>query len=136
MNTLISIFRNDLTGVPSLEAVQLLNRMIKERHFNVHPEVLTCLLYLRLKSELGVRASESRVDKEEKTETNTKGKTANRKNKGKSTDRPYLSKRAKKARKEKKEIEREVREAEAEVDKEERARTVSDRRGVLLPFPD
>lgn len=110
--------------------------MIKERHFNVHPEVLTCLLYLRLKSELGVRASESRVDKEEKTETNTKGKTANRKNKGKSTDRPYLSKRAKKARKEKKEIEREVREAEAEVDKEERARTVSDRRDVLLPFPD
>ncbi|KAG8217486.1 nucleolar complex-associated protein-domain-containing protein [Butyriboletus roseoflavus] len=123
LNTLINIFRNDLTGVPSLEAVQLLNRMVKERHFNVHPDVLTCLLYLRLKSELGVRASDSRVDKEEKTEMNTKGKTAGRRNKGKSTERPYLSKRAKKAVKEKKVIEREVREAEAEVDKEERART-------------
>ncbi|KAF8559543.1 nucleolar complex-associated protein 3 [Imleria badia] len=122
LNTLISIFRNDLTGIPSLEAVQLLNRMIKERHFNVHPEVLTCLLHLRLKSELGVRASDSRVDKEEKTKTHPKGKTGSRKTKGKSAEQPYLSKKTKKAFKEKKEIEREVRDAEAEVDKEERAR--------------
>jgi nucleolar complex protein 3 len=126
----IGIFRNDLTGVPSLEAVQLLNRMIKERHFNVHPDVLTCLLHLRLKSELGVRASDSRADKEDKTKT--KGKMSNRRTKGKSTDQPYLSKNTKKALKEKKGIEREVREAEAEVDKEERARMVSDGRDVLL----
>lgn len=118
MTTLINIFRRDLTGVPSLEAVQLLNRMIKERHFNVHPEVLTCLFYLRLKSELNVRASDSRVDKE----ASDKGK---RTNKG---SRPYLSKKARKALKERKVIEREVREAEAEVDKEERAKTVSGRR--------
>ncbi|KAH0830537.1 nucleolar complex-associated protein-domain-containing protein [Lanmaoa asiatica] len=123
LKTLISIFRNDRTGVPSLEAVQLLNRMIKERHFNVHPEVLTCLSYLRLKRELGVRASDSRVDREEKTKTCLKGRAASCRTKGKSTDRPYLSKKTKKALKEKKEIEREVREAEAEVDKEERART-------------
>ncbi|KAF8447996.1 nucleolar complex-associated protein-domain-containing protein [Boletus edulis BED1] len=122
LNTLISIFQNDLTGVPSLEAVQLLNRMVKERHFNVHPEVLTCLLHLRLKSELGVRASHSTTDKEDKTKAYPKGKTANRKARGRSTEQPYLSKKAKKALKEKKEIEREVREAEAEVDKEERAR--------------
>ena len=119
--------------MPSLEAVQLLNRMIKERHFNVHPEVLTCLLYLRLKSELSVRASDSRVDKEDKTKIHPKGKTAT---KGKSTDRPYLSKKARKALKEKKGIKREVREAEAEVDKEERARTVSDGRDVPLRLPD
>ncbi|KAI9566460.1 nucleolar complex-associated protein-domain-containing protein [Boletus coccyginus] len=120
LNTLISIFRNDLTGVPSLEAVQLLNRMIKERHFKVHPEVLTCLLHLRLKSELSTRGSDSRVDKEEQTKT--KGRTASRRTKGKSTDQPYLSKKTKKALKEKKGIEREVREVEAEVDKEERAK--------------
>lgn len=125
LSTLINIFRNDLTGVPSLEAVQLLNRMIKERHFHVHPEVLTCLLHLRLKNELNVRASDSRVDKEDKNETHPKGKTAVR---GKTTERPYLSKKARKALKEKRGIEREVREAEAEVDKEERARTVSDGR--------
>ncbi|KAG9318448.1 nucleolar complex-associated protein-domain-containing protein [Chiua virens] len=123
LNTLISIFRNDVTGIPSLESVQLLNRMVKERHFKVHPEVLTCLLYLRLKSELGVRASNSRVDKEEKPDAHRKGKVASYRNKGKSSDQPYLSKKARKALKEKKEIEREVREAEAEVDKEERART-------------
>ncbi|KIJ17377.1 hypothetical protein PAXINDRAFT_175850 [Paxillus involutus ATCC 200175] len=122
LNTLICIFRDDLSGVPSLEAVQLLNRMIKERHFNVHPEVLTCLLHLRLKNELGVRASDSKADKEDKTKTHSKGKAAARRAKGKSTEQPHLSKKAQKALKEKKEIEREVREAEAEVDKEERAK--------------
>ena len=104
--------------------------MIKERHFNVHPDVLTCLLHLRLKSELGVRASDSRVDKEEKTKI--KSKTVIRRTKGKSTELPYLSKKTKKALKEKQGIEREVREAEAEVDKEERARMVSDGRDGLL----
>lgn len=119
MNTLISIFRQDQTGTPSLEAVQLLNRMIKERHFNVHPEVLTCLLHLRLKTELNVRASDSKVDKN----TQSKGKAAARRAKGKPTEQPHLSKKAQKILKERKEIEREMRDAEAEVDKEERANT-------------
>ncbi|KAH7889728.1 nucleolar complex-associated protein-domain-containing protein [Phlebopus sp. FC_14] len=122
LNTLITIFRDDLTGIPSLEVVRLLNRMIKERHFAVHPEVLTCLLHLRLKSELTVRASDSRVDKEDKINGHSKSKAASRRAKGK-TDQPHLSKKAKKALKERKEIEREVREAEAEIDKEERAKT-------------
>ncbi|KAG2132483.1 nucleolar complex-associated protein-domain-containing protein [Suillus bovinus] len=119
MNTLISVFREDQTGAPSLEVVQLLNRMIKERHFNVHPEVLTCLLHLRLKTELNVRASDSRVDKN----MQSKGKAAARRAKGKPTEQPHLSKKAQKALKERKEIEREMRDAEAEVDKEERANT-------------
>ncbi|KAG1772641.1 nucleolar complex-associated protein-domain-containing protein [Suillus occidentalis] len=117
MNTLISIFREDQTGTPSLEAVQLLNRMIKEKHFNVHPEVLTCLLHLRLKTELNVRASDSKVDKN----IQSKGKAAARRAKGKPTEQPHISKKAQKALKERKEIEREMRDAEAEVDKEERA---------------
>ncbi|KAG1756821.1 nucleolar complex-associated protein-domain-containing protein [Suillus paluster] len=119
MNTLISIFQEDQTGTPSLEAVQLLNRMIKERHFNVHPEVLTCLLHLRLKTELNIRASDSKVDKN----IQSKGKAAARRAKGKPTEQPHLSKKAQKALKERKEIEREMRDAEAEVDKEERANT-------------
>jgi nucleolar complex protein 3 len=45
--------QSDLTGVPSLEAVRLLNRMIKERRYQVHPNLLSCLLHLRLKTELG-----------------------------------------------------------------------------------
>ena len=104
--------------------------MIKERHFNVHPDVLTCLLYLRLKSELSVRASDSRVDTEDKTRGR---RTAT---KGKSTDHPYLSKKARKTLKEKKGIEREVREAGAEVDKEERAKTVSDGRASRFRCAD
>lgn len=97
--------------------------MVKEKRFNIHPEVLSCLLHLRLKTELGVRASESRTDKEVKI--HSKGKGAARRAKGKATDQPHLSKKAQMALKEKKEIEKEFREAEAEVDKEERANTVS-----------
>ncbi|KAG5221664.1 nucleolar complex-associated protein [Salix suchowensis] len=107
------VFRNDLTGQPSLELVRLLNRMVKERRFNVHPNVLTCLLSLRLKTELGVRASESKADPNEPPPKIKKDKK----------EQLHLSKKAKKVMKEKKEIEREFREAEAEVDKEERAVT-------------
>ncbi|KAI6128632.1 nucleolar complex-associated protein-domain-containing protein [Pisolithus croceorrhizus] len=132
LNTVISIFRNDLTGVPSLEIVQLLNKMIKERHFKVHPEVLTCLLHLRLKSELDVRASDTKVDRTEKLKKYSQGKAASRRSKGKPTDQPHLSKKAQKAFKERKEIEKEVREAEAEVDKEERAGTHTDTLKLLF----
>ncbi|KAI6105319.1 hypothetical protein EV401DRAFT_1892911 [Pisolithus croceorrhizus] len=104
--------------------------MIKERHFKVHPEVLTCLLHLRLKSELDVRASDTKVDRAEKLKKYSQGKAASRRSKGKPTDQPHLSKKAKKTFKERKEIEKEVREAEAEVDKEERAGTVL--RGLIV----
>lgn len=124
MNTLISVFRADLTGVPSLEIVRLLNRMIKERRFNVHPDVLTCLAHLRLKTELGIRASDSKADGPGDGAM-TKGKAAARRAKGKAADQPHLSKKAKKALKEKKEIQKEMQEAAAEVDKEERATNVS-----------
>jgi nucleolar complex protein 3 len=104
--------------------------MIKERRFNVHPDVLSCLLHLRLKTELGVRSSESRADKEEHQKIQSKGKAAARRAKGKATDNPHLSKRLKKVLKEKKEIEREFRDAEAEVNKEERASTV----GIFMKY--
>ena len=126
LDTLIKVFRADNTGEPSLEVVRLLNRMIKERRFNVHPDVLTCLAHLRLKTELGVRASDSQVDKPQ-TKTISKGRAAARRAKGKATDQPHLSKKAKKALKERKEIEKEMHEAAAEVDKEERAANVSGR---------
>jgi hypothetical protein len=123
LDTLVVLFRADADGQASLEAVRLLNRMIKERRFAVHPAVLSCLLHLRLHSELGVRASETHADKEQK-KAHTSGKAAARRAKGKAADAPHLSKKAKTALKEKKEIEREMREAGAEVDKEERATNV------------
>ncbi|KAI0082699.1 nucleolar complex-associated protein 3 [Panus rudis PR-1116 ss-1] len=124
LNALIKVFRADLTGVPSLEIVRLLNRMIKERKFNVHPEVLSCLLHLRLKTELGVRASDSKADKAGDQGPGGKklarSRAAAKRAKGKNTDQPHLSKKARKTLKESQEIEKEMREAAAEVDKEER----------------
>jgi nucleolar complex protein 3 len=121
LETFIYIFKNDLTGVPSLEAVRLINRMIKERNFNIHPKVLSCLSHLRLRSELGsVRASERHADKQGRREVKSK------KQKGvKMKDKPYVTKKAKKVLKEMKAIQAEMEEAEAEVDKEERANQVS-----------
>lgn len=114
--SLITVFRQDLSGVPSLEIVRLLNRMIKERHFKIHPNVLSCLLHLRLRTELGIRASDKSADKPEiKVAKHAKGSKPSK---------VYLSKRAKKALEEQKEINRELREAEAEVDKEEKKSTV------------
>ncbi|TBU65922.1 nucleolar complex-associated protein 3 [Dichomitus squalens] len=124
LDTLIKVFRADNSGEPSLEIVRLLNRMIKERKYNVHPEVLSCLLHLRLKSELGVRASETKADKDNGAgggKTFSKGRAATRRAKGKAVDQPHLSKKAKKVLKERKEIEKEMHEAAAEVDKDERA---------------
>ncbi|KAI0302257.1 nucleolar complex-associated protein-domain-containing protein [Russula brevipes] len=118
LDSVISMFRADETGVPSLEFVRLLNRMVKERRFNVHSNVLTCLLHLRLKTELGVRASEAKVEREEiKREKVKRGK----KSKGQGAVSTHLSKNARKALKERKEIEKEMKEAEGSVDKEERA---------------
>lgn len=124
------MFRADNTGVPSLELVRLLNRMIKERKFNVHPEVLSCLLHLRLKTELGVRASETKADKDDANKSQAKGRRGKGKGKG---EQVHLSKKAKKVLKERKEIEKEMREAEAEVDKEERAVTVRLRVAPCVP---
>ncbi|KAH7340952.1 CBF/Mak21 family-domain-containing protein [Rhizoctonia solani] len=119
-NALITMIRSDATGTPSLEAVRLLNRMIKERRFMIHPKVLNCLLHLRLKTELGVRANRETIDrpdeKKERVKKLRKGKKANTKE-----GQVYLSKKAKKALKANKEIEGEMAEAAAEVDREERA---------------
>ena len=122
LDSVITVFRADETGVPSLEVVRLLNRMIKERRFNVHSNVVTCLLHLRLKTELGVRASEEKVERETKREKLKRGKKLQGQGAAAST---HLSKKARKALKERKEIQKEMKEAEASVDREERASNVS-----------
>jgi nucleolar complex protein 3 len=93
--------------------------MIKERHYRVHPNVLACLLHLRLRSELG--------QMREKGKGKGKGKdSAFQEVKAKSeTRKKWMTKNKKKAEKERKEVEKEMEEAEAEVDTEERATVVS-----------
>ncbi|TFY66421.1 hypothetical protein EVG20_g4670 [Dentipellis fragilis] len=104
-------FRVNLMGV----VVARLSRRSwdEERKFRMHPDVLTCLLYLRLKTELGVRASQATVERLD--DRAKKGK------KPKKGEPVHLSKKSKKARKENKEIEKEMKEAEADIDREERA---------------
>ena len=113
-------------GQASLEVVRLLNRMIKERRFRVHPNVMFCLLDLRLKTELGgVRASQTQAEKDKPEDGMSKDKAAARRAKGKPNSQPHLSKNARKKLKEVEEIQKEMREANAEVDREERAAMVS-----------
>lgn len=124
LNSIISVFRNDANGSASLELVRLLNRMTKERHYRVHPNVLSCLLHLRLKSELkGVRASQngSSKDADKKKTKPTKVKMSKKERKAAN---PHMSKKAKEAAKELKKIEQEMEEAAAEVDEEDRASQV------------
>ncbi|KAF9052602.1 nucleolar complex-associated protein-domain-containing protein [Panaeolus papilionaceus] len=113
--TIVEVFREDTTGTPSLELVRLLNRMVKERQFKIHPNVLSCLLHLRLRTELGVRASTTRAEKIEEPERGKKSFKARK------AEKIHLSKKAKKVYREHKEIEKEMKEAEAVVDREERS---------------
>ncbi|KAF9532946.1 nucleolar complex-associated protein-domain-containing protein [Crepidotus variabilis] len=124
LDSLITVLREDLTGLPSLEIVRLLNRMVKERHFKVHPNVLSCLLHLRLRTELGVRASDKYADKPE----TRKGKHS----KEKKAQQVHLSKKTRKVLKEQKEINKDLREAEAEVDKDERRTTQTETLKLLF----
>lgn len=124
LSSLIQVFKSDATGEASLDGVRLINRMVKERGFSVHPNALRCLLHLRLKQELGVRSSLSKADKPDTGKPQSAARSAARRAKGKPAEKAHLSKKAAKALKEKKEIEKEMHEASAEVDKEERANHV------------
>ena len=118
-NSLVKVFQEDATGAVSLEVVRLLNRMIKESKYRVNPNVLSCILHLRLKTEIGVRASKTSVEKQP-------AKTGSKEKRGKGTaaTKTHLSKKTKKVLKEKEAVRRDMKEAGGEVDKEERNKTV------------
>lgn len=118
-NSLVRVFQEDATGAVSLEVVRLLNRMIKESKYRVNPNVLLCLLHLRLKTEIGVRASKTSAEKQP---VRDKGK--DKRGKGTAATQAHLSKKAKKVLREKEAIRKDMREAGVEVDKEERNKTV------------
>ena len=121
-NSLVKVFQEDTTGAASLEIVRLLNRMTKESKYRVNPKVLSCLLHLRLKTEIGVRASKTSVERQS---VKTKGKDKHKK--GTAVTQTHLSKKAKKALKQKEAVRRDMKEAGGEVDREERSKTVGGR---------
>ncbi|KAF8540859.1 nucleolar complex-associated protein-domain-containing protein [Trichophaea hybrida] len=110
--TLEEIFSTDEDGKVSFEAVQMLTRMLKAKHYRVHESVLNTFLSLRLLSELDVKASTETVD--------------NQGRKRKKKDREFRTKKSRKLEKEKKEVEKEMKEAEATVSYEEREKIQSE----------
>lgn len=96
--------------------------MIKESKYRVNPNVLSCLLHLRLKTEVGVRASNTSAEKQPE-----KNKGKEKRGKGTAAAQTHLSKKARKVRKEKETIRKEMKAAEVEVNKEERDKIVRER---------
>ncbi|KAL2808234.1 nucleolar complex-associated protein-domain-containing protein [Aspergillus granulosus] len=111
--TLQEAFYRDDDGVVSLEAVRLLSKMMKARDFKVHGSVLDTFLHLRLLSEFSSKASRDRVDRGDEEE-NTLG-SKKLKNK-----KEFRTKRNRKLEKERKAVEKDMREADALVSHESR----------------
>merc|ERR1711977_768954 len=63
--TIETLFKNDEDGTPSLDAVSILTRMMKERSYRVDESVLNTFLHLRLLTEFSWRASTNHIDKPE-----------------------------------------------------------------------
>lgn len=106
------LFEDDEDGNVSLEAVTLLTKMMKAKHYNFDESVLNTFLHLRLLSEFHQKASYNSVDKDE---DQISGKKLKQK-------REFRTKRLRKELKEKKAIEKEFKEADAAVSHEERDR--------------
>lgn len=127
------VLRKDVNGEHSLKIVRLVSRTVKAKEYRVHPELVDVLLDLRLKDEIGagIRASGDKVYGRAKDGPAAKGKlpwkdrvndSKGRKKAGKAPGEPVMSKKARKAAKEKSEIEQEIQEAEETVKFEERER--------------
>ena len=112
--TLERLFETDEDGYASLEAVEMVTKMIKQKQYRVHESVLNTFLHLRLLSEFNLKASTDRVGGAEPTST-LKGKKAKQK-------REFRSKKERKQLKERSNIEKEMKEADAAVSHEERER--------------
>lgn len=106
------LFEEDEDGNVSLEAVTLLTKMMKAKHYNFDESVLNTFLHLRLLTEFHKKASYNSVDKDEE---DVYGKKIKQK-------REFRTKRLRKDLKEKKAIAKEMKEADAAVSHEERDR--------------
>ncbi|KAJ6263227.1 hypothetical protein Dda_1788 [Drechslerella dactyloides] len=111
-NTLEEFFRQDESGTGSLEAVRMIVKMLKAKDYHVDESVLNTFLSLRLLTELNVKASYDSIDQPTQ--------------KMKVKDRIPLTKKEKKARKEQKILDTQMKEADAVVVYEERERNQSE----------
>jgi len=114
LETIERFFKNDEDGTPSLDAVSLLTKMMKARNYHFDEAVLNTFLHLRLLSEFTSKASQNRVDKPTGAD-----ETAGKKPKFK---KEFRTKKLRKILKERKEVEKEFKEADAIVSHEQRDR--------------
>jgi nucleolar complex protein 3 len=110
--TMEDIFAKDDDGIVSLEAVSLLSKMMKARDFRIRESVLDTFLHLRLLSEFSSKASTDRVDRESE-ESTFRGKKLKVK-------REFRTKKDRKLAKERKAVEKDMKEADALVSHEAR----------------
>jgi nucleolar complex protein 3 len=106
------LFEGDDEGHASLEAVSQLTKMIKGKNFYIHEDVLNTFLHLRLLSEFAHKASTNRVDKDGDQDGKAGKKLKQKKE--------FRSKRERKLLKERREVAKEMKEADAVVSFEER----------------
>lgn len=119
IETLEKFFANDDDGAASLEAVTLLTKMMKARDYRVREEILNTFFHLRLLSELTAQSSTTKTDKPEDL-----SKLHGRKAKKEKWE--HRSKKERKFVKERKAVEKDMREADAIVDYEEKQKMQSE----------
>ena len=107
------LFRDDEEGHASLEAVSQLSKVMKSKIYNVHEGVLNTFLHLRLLSEFAHKASTNSVDKDEQQNGRSQNQQPKRK-------KEFRTKRERKVVRERNEVEKEMKEADAVVGYEER----------------
>nr|KAJ3419515.1 hypothetical protein HK105_006854 [Polyrhizophydium stewartii] len=104
-----TLFREDETGEASLEAVRLISRFAKQANYQIRGRIIKIFLSLRLVDELHLPG--------EGAQATTKKRKA---------DREHVSKKMRKINRAHAEIEKEMKEAEATVDREEREKRHSE----------
>ncbi|KIX05835.1 uncharacterized protein Z518_03808 [Rhinocladiella mackenziei CBS 650.93] len=125
IETLEKFFAEDDDGAPSLEAVGLLTKMMKARDYHVREEVLNTFFQLRLLSELTAASSTAKSDKLEDT-SKLHGRKVKKEKLG------HRSKKERKLAKQRKAVEKDMREADALVNHEEREKIQSETLKVVF----
>ncbi|KUL83033.1 hypothetical protein ZTR_09902 [Talaromyces verruculosus] len=112
--TMEDIFAKDDDGVVSLEAVGLLSKMMRAKDFHVHESVLNTFLHLRLLAEFSSKGSRDRVDRNDDADEGTfQGRKKNNR-------KEFRTKKERKLLKDRKAVEKDMREADALVSHEAR----------------
>ncbi|KAK5052514.1 hypothetical protein LTR84_002378 [Exophiala bonariae] len=119
IEVLEKFFAGDDDGAPSLEAVTLITKMMKVRDYRVREEILNTFFHLRLLSELTAQSSTTRIDKPEDM-----SKLHGRKVKKEKWE--HRSKKERKFARERKAVEKDMREADAIVDYEAKEKMQSE----------